>query len=106
MLYNCNITYMGPAVKTITKSGVKKTPKPPKPLKTELDGYKEVSVRNYKNLQPGQRIKYSINNELRYGGYVAKNMFPDYLVLLNVNKKITWSMQFKEPTLKVYIQVN
>lgn len=39
----------------------------------------------------GARIKYITNDGIfRYGGILINNKFPDYIVLLNPYKKITW----------------
>lgn len=45
----------------------------------------------------GTRIKYITNEGLfRTGGIMIKNGFPDYIVLLNPYKKITWSVNLKK----------
>ena len=41
-------------------------------------------------LKPGDRIRYMVNNELRGGGAVKQNRYPDYIVLLNVINKVSW----------------
>ena len=44
----------------------------------------------------GSRIKYITNDGLfRTGGILTKNGYPDYIVLLNPYKKISWSVNLK-----------
>ena len=46
---------------------------------------------------PGTRIKYITEDGLfRTGGILTKNGFPNYFVLLNPYKKITWSVNLKK----------
>ena len=45
----------------------------------------------------GTRIKYITNEGLfRTGGILTKNGFPDYFVLLNPYKKLTWSVDLRK----------
>lgn len=44
----------------------------------------------------GSKIKYITNEGLfRTGGILTKNGYPDYIVLLNPYKKLTWSVNLK-----------
>lgn len=70
----------------------------------ELMGYKRLSESFFKDILPGDRIKYSVNEELRAGGVVKINKFPKYLVLINPVKNVTWCVQLTEPSLKIYIK--
>ena len=71
-------------------------------IKKKLEGYSQVKLNKLCELQPGDRVRYMINNELRGGGAIKLNKWPDYIVLINVMNKTTWCMQLKEPTLKVW----
>jgi len=73
-------------------------------INKELLGYKKLSDSFIKDIIPGDRIKYSVNDELRSGGTVKINKYPKYLVLLNPIKNVTWCVQLTEPTLKIYIK--
>lgn len=53
-------------------------------------------------LQIGDRVRYFVNSEFRTGGIVKFVKFPAYFVLANYKKNVSWSVQMKEPTLKVY----
>lgn len=71
-------------------------------IKKKLEGYSPVRPSDLCSLKPGDRVRYMVNNELRGGGAVKANRWPDYIVLLNVMNKASWCMQLKEPTLKVW----
>lgn len=71
-------------------------------IKEKLKGYSPVKPQQLAELKPGDRVRYMINNELRGGGAVKQNRWPDYIVLMNVMNKVSWCMQLKEPTLKVW----
>ena len=71
-------------------------------IKEKLKGYSLVKPHQLCELKPGDRVRYMINNELRGGGAIKINKWPDYIVLINVITKVTWCMQLKEPTLKVW----
>ena len=71
-------------------------------IKQKLEGYTAVKPAKLAELKPGDRIRYMINNELRGGGAVKQNRWPDYIVLINVINKASWCMQLKEPSLKVW----
>ena len=73
-------------------------------LEKLLVGYNKMKVSNYKKIAPGDRIRYFVDKEFRYGGTVKLNKFPDYLVLINPRLKKTWCLQFKQPKLIVYHQ--
>jgi hypothetical protein len=72
--------------------------------KQELMGYKKLSESSFKDIMPGDRIKYSVNEDLRTGGVVKINKYPKYLVLMNPIKNVTWCVQMTEPSLKIYIK--
>ena len=62
-----------------------------------LKNYVKVPQELCDNLVLGSKIKYITNEGMfRYGGVLIKNGFPDYIVLLNPFKKITWSVNLKK----------
>lgn len=71
-------------------------------IKKKLEGYSIVKANCIESLKPGDRIRYMSNNEFRGGGSVKTNRYPDYIVLMNVINKVTWCMQLKDPTLKIW----
>ena len=73
-------------------------------IKKKLEGYTCVRPNQLKDLKPGDRIRYMINNEFRGGGAIKINKFPDYVVLMNVINKASWCMQIKDPTLKIWVK--
>ena len=73
-------------------------------IQQKLKGYKKVTSSTVHKIQPGDKIRYFVDNEFRMGGSVKINKYPDYIVLLNPFKNISWCIQFKEPTLKLYIK--
>lgn len=62
----------------------------------QLEGYIRVPHKLCEYLLQGANIKY-INNEgyFRTGGVLLKNGFPNYLVLMNPYKKLTWSVNLQ-----------
>jgi hypothetical protein len=64
-----------------------------------LCGYKEI--RKYSKIQWMDRVRYAVNNELRYGGVVIKKE-PEYLVLKNFASNFTWVLNLKQPKLRIF----
>lgn len=62
-----------------------------------LKDYVRIPYEFCEHLVLGAKIKY-ISNEgyFRTGGILTKNGFPNYIVLLNPYKKITWSVNLKK----------
>ena len=77
-----------------------------KNIQEKLKGYKKCKNKGeIENIVPGDWVRYITNNEFRGGGIVKINKYPDYVVLMNPIKKVTWCMQVKsDPTLTVYIK--
>lgn len=65
-----------------------------------LDGYKEI--RKVSKIQVFDRIRYAVDNELRYGGVVVQKKEPDYLVLKNFARNFTWVLKLKQPKLRIF----
>ena len=56
-----------------------------------LNNYINVPKEFCNNLILGSKIKYITNDGyFRYGGILINNKYPDYIVLLNPYKKLTW----------------
>ena len=70
---------------------------------TTQQGYKIIKEKNYHTISNGDRIRYTINGEFRYGGIVTLNKFPLYIVLKNFSNK-TWCVQLKELYLTIYVK--
>ena len=61
-----------------------------------LEGYIQIPYKFCDKLILGERIKYITDEGLfRTGGVLIKNGFPNYIVLLNGYKKLTWSVNLK-----------
>lgn len=61
-----------------------------------LEGYIRIPHNFCDKLILGSKIKYISEEGLfRTGGILIKNGFPDYIVLLNGYKKLTWSVNLK-----------
>ena len=87
------------------KSQKKQTNFTRKDIDDKLKDYKEIVKKDLGKILPGDSIRYFTNNEFRGGGVVKINKFPEYIVLLNVIKNVTWCMQIKsDPTLKVFVK--
>ena len=71
-------------------------------IKQKLVGYTAVKAAKLAEIKPGDRVRYMLNGELRGGGACKQNRWPDYIVLMNVINKVTWCMQLKDPSLKVW----
>lgn len=96
-----------PAIKEVPYTGKKKTIQSQwgeEQIKEKLKGYKVLPLSKIKDIQPGDDIRYMTNNAFKSGGRIKANKFPEYLVCLNVFKNITWCVQLKDPTLKVWIK--
>ena len=73
-------------------------------IKQKLEGYTAVPGGKLKDIKTGDDIRYMTNNAFKSGGRVKSNNFPDYLVCMNVFKKVSWCVQYKDPTLKVWVK--
>jgi len=73
-------------------------------IKDKLKGYVELPLNKLKNIEPGDDIRYMTNNAFKSGGRVKSNKFPEYVVLMNVFKKLSWCVQYRDPTLKIWIK--
>jgi hypothetical protein len=61
-----------------------------------LEGYIQIPYNLCDKLILGAKIKYITDDGLfRFGGTLIKIGFPNYIVLLNNYKKITWSVNLK-----------
>ena len=73
-------------------------------IKSKLVGYKVVALNKIKDLKMGDDIRYMSNNSFKSGGRIKANNFPDYIVCLNVIKNVSWCIQIKDPTLKIWVK--
>ena len=66
-------------------------------IKEKLKDYIQVDPKFNKDIPCGTWIKYVTHNGLyRTGGVLVKNGSPDYLVLRNNYKKLSWSVDLKK----------
>ena len=62
----------------------------------ELENFIRVPYKHCDKLILGSKIKYITNNgDFRIGGTLIKNMFPKYIVLMNINNRFTWCIDLK-----------
>ena len=73
-------------------------------IKNKLVGYKAVPLNKLKEIQSGDDVRYMTNSAFKSGGRIKANKFPEYLVCMNVFKNVSWCIQFKDPTLKVWVK--
>lgn len=73
-------------------------------IKDKLKGYTQVTPGKFKDIKPGDDIRYMTNSAFKSGGRVKANKFPEYLVCMNVFKNISWCIQFRDPTLKIWVK--
>ena len=71
---------------------------------SKLVGFKELKANQLKKINVGDLIRYFSNQEFRMGGLVKFVKYPDYIVLANYSKNVTWSVQLKQPFLRVWIK--
>lgn len=65
-----------------------------------LEGFVKIPHQYCDNLVLGSKIRYITEEGLfRVGGTLIKNGFPEYIVLLNGYKKITWSVNLRSNTI-------
>ena len=69
-----------------------------------LEGFKEVKPAKYASIPIGVYVRYFKDGELRYGWFLKVMSHPDYMVLYNNRKKVSWSVQLKDPSLHVWIR--
>jgi hypothetical protein len=69
-----------------------------------LTGFDKVKMNKIEKLKPGDLIKYRVDKVLKHGGLLSKNMYPNYLVLVNYAKHVTWCVQLSNPTLILYVK--
>jgi hypothetical protein len=70
-----------------------------------LKGFKEVKPKKYDTIPIGSYVRYFKDGSLKYGGFLKLMRHPDYMVLINFQKKVSWSVQFKDPSLRVWVRV-
>jgi len=73
-------------------------------IKEKLKGYTLVTAAKLKAIKPGDDIRYVTQSAFKSGGRIKVNKFPEYLVCMNVFKNISWCVQFRDPTLKVWVK--
>eukprot|EP00976_Prorocentrum_cordatum_P022815 466198-Prorocentrum_minimum.AAC.29 len=80
-------------------------PTPPPPKVNRLEGFKELKqVKQWSHLQQGDFVRYFVDCEMRHGGHVKYNSFPDYIVLVNYARRVSWSVNLKQPNLRLWVK--
>jgi len=69
-----------------------------------LEGYKEYKPSQWKKIKTGDYVRYVVDKELKKGGHVKFASYPDYIVLINYVKKVSWSVQLKQPDLHLWVK--
>lgn len=75
-----------------------------KKIDQKLEGYKRLKSSQFKTLETGDSIRYSINGQFRGGGKIKLVKFPDYLICMNPIKHVSWSVQLKDPTIIIWVK--
>lgn len=70
----------------------------------ELKSFKLMSVKSYNKIKNGDSIKYFVGTQFKHGGIVKHVGYPDYIVLVNWSRKLSWSVQLKNPDLQIWIK--
>jgi archaellum component FlaC len=77
-------------------------------LKEKMKDYKRVLSSDVKNIKPDTKIRYIevLDEGFRYkpGGFLIVNSYPDYIVLVNGNRK--WSVQLKNHIIFTEISID
>ena len=74
-------------------------------IKEKLKEYKKIQPEKWKDIQVGDLMRYTSNGTFKSGGHVKRNSYPDYIVLVNYSKNISWCVQLKsDPNLTIYIK--
>lgn len=66
-----------------------------------LKEYTELTKRQFTSIEPKDYVRYAINDELRYGGMVT-HVKDDHLVLRNFAKRYSWTLDLKQPNLRLF----
>ena len=62
-------------------------------IKYYLSGFFLVPPKYYGKILCGTRVRYiSHSGDFKFGGILVKNVAPDYLVLKNIKRNISWSV--------------
>lgn len=75
-----------------------------KKIDEKLKDYKEMKPEKWKDIEINDRMRYFSSGTFKSGGRVKRNAYPDYIVLANDMKSLSWCVQLKDPTLKIYIK--
>lgn len=67
-------------------------------IKKQLEGFQRIKPEELNSLPLNTKIKYFNHKDKKFrcGGFLAKVSLPDYIILKNHYKKLTWSVQIKD----------
>lgn len=61
-----------------------------------LKDHIKIHIKDHRYIPIGAKIKYiNAQGKIRYGGMVIVNSAPDYIVLKNIKKCLTWSVNLR-----------
>jgi hypothetical protein len=69
-----------------------------------LEGFHELKPSKWITLKVGDFVRYVVGREIKKGGMVKYVGYPDYLVLVNYSTKVSWSVQLKQPELRLFVK--
>lgn len=72
--------------------------------KNLLEGFHELKPSKWITLKVGDFVRYIVGREIKKGGMVKYVGYPDYLVLTNYATKVSWSVQLKQPELRIWVK--
>lgn len=72
--------------------------------KNLLEGFHELRPTKWSTLKVGDFVRYTVNREIKKGGFVKYVGYPNYIVLTNYAVKASWSVQLKQPELRLWIK--
>lgn len=75
-----------------------------KAKKNHLEGFTELKPSKWITLKVGDFVRYVVGREVKKGGMVKYVGYPEYIVLTNYATKVSWSVQLKQPELRIFVK--
>lgn len=69
-----------------------------------LEGFTELKPSKWIHLKVGDFVRYVVAREIKKGGMVKYIGYPEYIVLTNYASKVSWSVQLKQPELRIFVK--
>jgi hypothetical protein len=67
-----------------------------------MEEYKLVRKNMWAKIKPGDKMRYSKDNKIHYGGFVRKNNFPVSILVINPINKFSWNIYLNDTSLKLW----